>query len=1463
MKKAIFFTIDSLLASGIIVIAIILVANFYLVEQQKVNVKFSSQDLVRVFSSTRIVEINNEYVKNLTASGEIININNTVLEQIGEFWANGKTGLALNLTKNLTEIVVPSYYGFSVLVNDEEIYSRSLPLNRVLVSSRKIISGIAKAKPTQGFTARVLLSGIKSKRTSAYVYFGGYEGDGNLTKKLILPNDVISFNSSYVEVSAGGNFDLYINNIFSGTYAKGSAGGGNMLADKWNISNVYLSNFRVGENNVSINFTSGESYISGGFLKVTYITSSYNDTQTLGYEKYLFPGIDGIINLYSSIYPPEEPIHMNITLHFLSEYQVYLTIGNTTVFESNPSQSEQTVVINNSNISGNLNYALLGKKTVPIRLGLKSANITVLGKISDSVLITDRTGSMSSCDVTIACGTPGICDTNPSGGCHQRRDKVAISSDKQFINTILSAQGNRVGLVGYGQRANPVCDFHDVDNDNISLTRRVDDYFNEDCGWTCISCGIVGATQLIKENEALYEFNETFDIDKTQYHVGDSGPVSVKETLNVEIDKSKFLKSRLTIFGKNVDTQSGYRSCVFFNGNYLGRMCIARQTDSGGWHTCSYPLKPEWFVSGVYSGNSWIQTTQADFEAGTLSNVDTTSSPGDVKIGNGSSGLMQLFYDDFDDNDISEYSNINGNWNTVAETGKGFVLRQTSNVNTIIYQPILNFDGSHIVKAIMWNEDNDAAGVAFRLNTADADNFYSCSATSDNGFSAGIWRHNNDISGTPTSNLAGTSWNYVRSRWYNITININETANTIRCTWSSAEAGIELDVTSADDDVRQSGSVGFWLSDEDNFKADLLSVWESMDLGTNKGTILSQVFDAGISANWDIINWTEVVPANANITLQVRTGYTPAPDSSWDNLNWTDQSYNISKGSKVTQEAGRYIQWLATLQSKNVTLYNPNISDVTINYSGYYGSNNVTITGANTNDCFGTAGDQDDWDFKDVKLIAWQSTDPSNLIYGVYSAETTIDDGQESATVSLNINVDKSKMRSSYLEFEAIDVNPSYYDCAYVNGNYIGRVDYQKWSGTNEWQRILFDVPTIYVNNGQNNVTIRSGTTDGCERTSGDNDLWRFRNLNLSVRWTDEPVSYDRFKSMLVMSDGGANTKIGDCADCDPAGARAETIQKACDAHDLYGISIYTVAFGNVGQTAINTLNQTACCDDCSHFYTSNDADELLDIYTQIAQSIGNITFQAQSVNISAGNLVRTALYPDSFIAFNYSMPEFEFNKVPLGFETDRFGNNVSSGILTLYPNTSVLDAKVTSYSGNKWTDNMVVNGNNVYRLSDYDNNYLILGDPFTVNIPTGSLNLGDNSITISTGINSTTSSGGSNDSRVVYTLLLNGFADYSSVVAKSDGCSWTVSFEDGTASTIKVPSDYNGADLCSFSTKTYDTNDALDIVVYQLFNNLDIDKDGKLEINIDENSLDVSTLTVSKVPSLWGPAIIEIRVWE
>jgi len=180
-----------------------------------------------------------------------------------------------------------------------------------------------------------------------------------------------------------------------------------------------------------------------------------------------------------------------------------------------------------------------------------------------------------------------------------------------------------------------------------------------------------------------------------------------------------------------------------------------------------------------------------------------------------------LFSDDFDGN-LSAYQQLGGTWSTVSHSGRGSVLRFTSNAATIIYLSGGDFSGGYEVRAEIWNEDNDEAGLAFRVNTADGDNFYSCSATADNGFNAGLWRHVNDLSRTPTSALAVTPWTYVRQRWYTVTVTVDQ--GTIGCTWESQESGVELDVTAVDPNPSEGGSVGIWLSSQDNFRGDLLEV---------------------------------------------------------------------------------------------------------------------------------------------------------------------------------------------------------------------------------------------------------------------------------------------------------------------------------------------------------------------------------------------------------------------------------------------------------------------------------------------------------------------------------------------------------------------------------------------------------------------------------------------------------------
>lgn len=1453
-KRGVYFTIDAILAAGILITAIVLISKTYVSEPSKEQAAFISEDTISVFTNLKISEIDNDYVKSLIEVGTIENTNKTLLEQIGELWAEDNMALAQSLAKNITENLIPKRFGVGIYIDGEEIYSRSKPIGRSLISSRKIISGIEKEKPTSGFVSKVVLSGIKSKVTSSYAYFGGLEGEGNLTKRLMLSDNVIFINGSYIEVSAGGDFNLYINGIFSGKYNKTSSN--DKKADNWNLSNTYFANFRPGENNITINFANGSSYIAGGFISVTYETSSTNDTQTFDYERNWLPGIDGAINLYSSFYAPPNLTNMSIFLHFLSQYQTYFTIGNKTIFESNGSIYDQEIFLDDATLSALLDYDLLEEKTIPIRMGFREADYSFESKLS-AVLITDRTGTMNNCDVDATC-SPGLCDS--SSPCHEKRIEAARESDKAFIDTILSSKNNEVGLASFGRYSNPSCDFHDMSNDNVSLKTRVDDYNDEWCSGTCLSCGVFSATQLLIEDEALSGLKETTDINTNRYYLGDSN-IDITTDLNIEVNQSKLVKSRLSILGREIredDIDDNVRDCIFFNNRYLGRVC-----DSGDmfWRTCSYPIKPEWFKAGDPSYGTWMQTTQADFESGTLENVNSTISPGEVYLENNFPFISTKFYDNFDDNNPSEYSSINGNWRTALEPGKGFVLNETDNAHTIIYGPLLNFKDNYTIEAVMFNGDDRAAGVAFRVNTQDADNFYSCSASSSSDFDGGVWRHDNDLVLTPTVKLAGVPWNYVENRWYNITIIVNESSNTIRCIWKSAEAGAELDVIATDDDIREEGSIGFWASSQDRFKADLLSV--KKEVNDDVGYVLSRVFDAGSEVMLDSINWTEILPLNTNITLNARSGYTPNPDASWDNFDWSGIEYDNSAGSKI-EKSGRYVQWRATLSSKDSDLFIPILRDVTINYTTYFGKNNVTITAGTSNGCYDIPGDNDEWEVKDIKLTAWEAESPVILTSDFDSSQYNLDDGQEIITLLMDTSLDQQKMRAATLEFEALDVDHTSFDCVYVNDFYLGAINFQRWNGTNNaWQKILLDIPVVWLKNGENRINFTSGVSGGsggCLKTSGNNDDWSLRNINLTVAWLDKKREYNRARSMLIMSDG--DTYIAIDGSNPSAWAEPEVIQKACEAFNLYGIGIYAVAFGS-DMSSRDMLNQSACCDDCSHFYTSNNADQLVEIYKQIAQDMMvNITFEAQEINIS-GEPKPSKLYADSYIDLNYTPINQWFGKIPLTFQTERFENNITQGFLTVPEGVTVADAKVTSYSGKAWTDNLTINDNRVYKLSDYNDNYINLGDPFIVSVPEGYLSSGVNDIIVSAGVGPENYSGGSEDNRIIYNLLLNAFSNFTPVVAKSEGCNWEVEFEDSTSATIAIPETYTGADTCNYENGIYEADDSLDIAVYGLLSNLDLDKDGLLDVKVSDENFDIEDLTITKVPSLWGPAIVEVRVWE
>ncbi|HZX44151.1 MAG TPA: hypothetical protein VFF28_00555 [Candidatus Nanoarchaeia archaeon] len=1462
MRKAVFFSLDALIAAILIITVVVLTPLFYLKEEENPQNIFYSSDVIQLLSSIRIDELNNSGIALFRQRENLTDVNKTILEQILRFQVEGDEDKASELLNLILSGLVPDYYGMGVWIEGfgEPVLSSNLSYSGQLISSKQMVSGIERGRAIEGLAARALLTDINERFANEYIFFGGYEGDGNLTKEFSLPSTLSSVDSAYMEIDAGSSFNLYFNGNYSGAYVPP----GSMAAGKWDINSSYLQYFQPGANSIVVGFNGTRKYIGGGYIRLGHTSAelSVDNSQ----DRYTFPGVDGIINIYSSLFVPGALDSMGVYLHYDSNYEIFLALGGETVYSYN-SNGENSVNITDSELRLMLNYTGIGKRTLPLRLGLRNVSLAFGGR-SDSVLITDRTGSMEACDVDTNC-TFGICDTYAP--CHDRRDRVAQNSDRTFLNEILSVEGNSVGMIGYGKELNPVCSFTDIIADNATLQDSVDDYYNEWCGYTCISCGIAAATQILTDNKLLYGTTVKQAQDTSQVHLGDTGSVSTTKSLEIEVNHSNFIKAALTIFGKGVDITFGYKDCVFFNDHYLGRMCIPSDDGSSGWHTCSYPINQEWLPTSNASIGQWVTTSKEDFEACSLTRIDLDNAPGDAVMNTSQlAGQQGLFSDNFDDGNSNGWSESGGNWAVRDQNGYTWQVGE----NGIYRQRQTAYNSRSIAGNQSWQDyiveakvrinDADPMGIYFRYNSTHFYRFEFADGYPYYGFR--LYRY------TPSGyTLLGYdySFNPGRGVWYKMKAKVEGTS--IKCYFDRG-SGYELIFDTSDSSGITAGKIGIYSSYSVNADFDNINV---SSLSLSESYVLSQVLDAGRIAGWEGLSWTQALLNNTNLSIDIRSGNTAVPDSSWDNFYFQEEPYSqetphnttVQVKSDISQSSSRYIQWRAKLTSSQQNL-TPALQDVSVNYSVDTKTNFVTITGGTSSGCFETSGDNDDWDLKDVTLKVWES--PSNTSKQSYASpsQVNLDDGAESATTVFDTGVAKEEIKSAYLAMEAYGVAPSYYDCVYVNGHYIGRLDYPETSGSSVWENITLEIPTLAFDSAFS-VRITSGNTYGCDQKSGDNDAWSYRNLNLTLRWNNETSGYNRFMSMLVMSDGEANTKIGHTSAYNATGAGIEAVEKACEAFEDYGIRIYSVTFGSGGDEEL--MEDIACCDDCSHHYSANNAEELLEIYKEIAQEIVKLQYEAQIVNVT-GN-ISTVLFPDSYIDYTYtkdSGPQV-YNRIPITLETARMDNNITEGSFYIPQNTIVSDAKITSYSSDRWTDKALINQAGswtaFYNLSEFGYTYHPLGDPYIINIPVELISQGTNQVRISTGINPYNSTGGSPDDRVIYTVEADLDVNYTGIFETAQGCIWTLAFEDDSEVQMPIPDSYEGSNSCVFDNSTdcsEFSDDAINNALCYLFRQLDFDDNGKLFVKFGPHDLATETYSVGKkIPYMWGPTMVEVRIWK
>jgi len=471
-KRGFFFSTDALIALIIIFLSLLVV--YPIIKYSKYETDIT-QDISEVLSNLKISEIENSYVKNLINNKVITHLNNTILEQIGEFYVTNKT-LARQLSNSiLSELNTKDNIG--IWFEDYLLASKNnsgIEGSREIETNRMIISGIREGESVTGFSARAFLSSdVKTK----YFYFGGYVGDGNISA-IINYNGQI--NSAEMELAINNDFKVYVNGIFQGDFEKSSE----FIPLKYSLP---LDDFNSGENLIEIK--GSNLHIAGGFIKITYSNSvQYNEN-----KKYSFPGIEGGINLYDGFYIPNLN-DLNIHLHINCNHTFFLEIGNETIYEGSTS-GEEVIELN-----PNLN---LNDKTIPLRLGLKNASYTGEKMNADIVSVTDTSGSMCGyCqeDDFWCCLFSGGCDNDQPNceyceGVCQNMIYDAKEANELFVDKILNLSENRAGFVGYESE---ISSFHELSNNKDSLKQEINSI--EAVGGTCICCGINKAVEELVNN---------------------------------------------------------------------------------------------------------------------------------------------------------------------------------------------------------------------------------------------------------------------------------------------------------------------------------------------------------------------------------------------------------------------------------------------------------------------------------------------------------------------------------------------------------------------------------------------------------------------------------------------------------------------------------------------------------------------------------------------------------------------------------------------------------------------------------------------------------------------------------------------------------------------------------------------------------------------------------------------------
>jgi len=391
MRKAIFFSLDALIAIAIILLLIILTYPTIKYSKQDTQIQY---DLMSSLSSLKIGEINNPNVQSMLSNNIITNTNKSILEQIGEFYVNN-VSLAKSLANSVLSKInisknVGIWFGETLIASINET---PIETAKNIETTRQTISGITKGNQTIGFVAKSWLKKIKSKRTTfvmkgdlmcgkwATYSWGEYCGvtPTSVYYRFKIPENATIEKAVWLFEPAwvGQSVTLFVNNyvVYNG------------VVNYFTIINI-TNRTQIGNNTAWLTSAwAGEDGAS--HIAVQYSTP---DLQTFNYEEFypLHPmSTTAILYQEKSLFIPNPITLINVSINTTKKTQLSFRKGakNFTIGTKDPVNSR--VIFTNAEISNalnsnGLNYSNLSSEYFffVIKIGIGTTTSAFLGENS-------------------------------------------------------------------------------------------------------------------------------------------------------------------------------------------------------------------------------------------------------------------------------------------------------------------------------------------------------------------------------------------------------------------------------------------------------------------------------------------------------------------------------------------------------------------------------------------------------------------------------------------------------------------------------------------------------------------------------------------------------------------------------------------------------------------------------------------------------------------------------------------------------------------------------------------------------------------------------------------------------------------------------------------------------------------------------------------------------------------------